>query len=357
MIVTEGKVKIKLDKDVFYNPKMTFCRHLDVLVWKCIEDKRDMLDALAGTGIRGIRAKVEAGYEVIFNDRNPKAFELIKENLRLNGITAEVYNRDACALMKERKFWHIDLDPFGSPAEFMDSACYSAKRYLSVTATDTAALCGSAVESGLRKYFVFAEMTEFYPEVGLRALIGFIARCLAVYEKGLRVLIAWAREHYYRVHVTVKKSLKSAKESVKKVGYLLYCPKCLNRAIIKVGECVERCDCGERFRIYGPLWLGELKDNNFVNEMIKRVEELENVDKNKVKKFLKSIAGEIDAPFGYSIHAISRILKVSPPKMDSILGKLKEMGYEASRVHYSGIVFKTDADIKVVKDVFLALNT
>ena len=71
MIVTEGKVKIKLDKDVFYNPKMTFCRHLDVLVWKCIEDKRDMLDALAGTGIRGIRAKVEAGYEVIFNDRNP----------------------------------------------------------------------------------------------------------------------------------------------------------------------------------------------------------------------------------------------------------------------------------------------
>ena len=40
-----------------------------------------------------------------------------------------------------------------------------------------------------------------------------------------------------------------------------------------------------------------------------------------------------------------------------VLGKLKEMGYEASRVHYSGIVFKTDADIKVVKDVFLALNT
>jgi tRNA (guanine26-N2/guanine27-N2)-dimethyltransferase len=348
MVIQEGLVKIKTSEGVFYNPRMVFCRDLDVLVWKAISEREgelEFLDALSGTGVRGIRAKVESGLKPIFNDKNPKAVEIIKENLGLNGLHAEIHNKDACVLMRSRSFDFIDLDPFGSPAYFIDSASYSVKRYLSVTATDTSALCGSATESGLRKYFVFAEMTGFYPEVGLRALIGYIARCMAIYEKGLKVLVAWAREHYYRVHLEIKRSMKLAKSSVKNVGYLLYCKKCLNFTTAQVGSCVERCDCGNRFRVYGPLWLGDLKDDDFVKGITDKAE-------GKVKNFLSKIGEEINTPFGYNVHSISRVLKASPLKTDEIVKELRDLGFKASRVHYSGIVFKTDADFDVVKSIF-----
>ncbi|ADB57288.1 tRNA (guanine(10)-N(2))-dimethyltransferase [Archaeoglobus profundus] len=339
MIVEEGKVKIKLDRDVFYNPRMRFCRDLDVLVWRVLDDKREFLDALAGTGVRGIRAKVEGGYDVVyFNDRNPKAVELIKENMKLNGIEAEVFNKDANILMREKKFWHIDLDPFGSPAEFMDSASFSVKKYLSVTATDTAAFCGSATESGLRKYFVFAEMTDIYPEIGLRALIGYVARELAKYEKGIEVLVCWTKEHYYRIHLKVRKSLRASKDTVKKLGYMLYCPNCMNRDFVGVGECFERCECGGRFRIYGPIWLGDVKDAEIVRKMLEYA-------KGKAEKFVKAIAEELNTPLAYNIHALSKKLKINPPKMEKILTDLRENGFTASRVHYSGTVLKTNAKI------------
>ena len=345
-MIVEGKVKIKLDKDVFYNPRMRSCRDLDVLVWRCLDDRREFLDALAGTGVRGMRAKVEGGYDTVYlNDIDPRAVELIKENLKINGIDAKVFNKDANVLMRERKFWHIDIDPFGSPAYFMDSAGFSVKKYLSVTATDTAAFCGSATESGLRKYLVFVEMTDVYWEVGLRALVGYIARELAKYEKGINVLISWVKEHYYRVHLMVRRSLKASKETIKKLGYMLYCPKCLNRDFIRIGECLEVCDCGGKFKVYGPIWLGSLKDDNLVNETLKFAD-------GDVKEFVETIAHEIDSPYAYNVHALSRVLKMNPPKMEWILKNLKDLGYEASRVHYSGIVFKTDARIDDLKSLF-----
>jgi len=347
MFVEEGRVKINV-KDVFYNPRMRFCRDLDVLVFKSLEEKREFLDALAGTGIRGIRAKVEGDYEnVVFNDRDLRAVEVIRENLKLNGIEGEVYNKDANILMRERRFWHIDLDPFGTPSEFMDSASYSVKKYLSITATDTAAFCGSATESGLRKYFVFSEMTDIYHEVGLRAFIGYIARELAKYEKGLDVLVCWAREHYYRVHLRVKKSLRESKKSIKNLGYLLYCPICLNRGFIGLGECVENCECGYRFRVYGPIWLGSIRDEEVVEKMLKYAEE-------NVEKFVRSLSEELDIPLAYNIHSLSKKLKINPPKMENVIESLRERGFKASRAHYSGVVVKTDAKLK---DLISLLNS
>ena len=160
MIINEGLAKISIE-GVFYNPKMKFCRDLDMILFKSL-NSHEYLDALAASGVRGIRAALEADYQPIFNDWNKKAVEVIRKNLELNCINAEVYNKDASSLMRERKFYHIDIDPFGSPSEFIDSACFSALKYLSVTATDTAALCGSATLSGLRKYSAFARKTEYY---------------------------------------------------------------------------------------------------------------------------------------------------------------------------------------------------
>ncbi len=348
-LISEGKAKIIVN-DVFYNPKMKFCRDVDMKVFEKL-NADDYLDALSATGIRGIRAYLEASYNPIFNDKDKKAVKTIKMNLKLNKIEAEVLNEDANVLMRRRSFTHIDIDPFGSPSMFIDSACYSAKKYMSVTATDTAALCGSAITSGLRKYSSFVEKTEYYHELGLRNLIGKIAREITKYDKAIDVLISWGKEHYYRVHLKIKRSTRLAGELYKRVGYIFHCRKCGFRDWKSFeDEQMERhiCSiCNEKMRMYGPLWIGELHNIDF----IKRLEK-----KGEVGELFKRIEEEIDIVTYYNTHNIACMLKTSPPPLDDLINYLKEVGYKASKTRFGGSTFKTDASIIEIKKAFTSLK-
>ncbi|AAB90427.1 tRNA (guanine(10)-N(2))-dimethyltransferase [Archaeoglobus fulgidus] len=339
MEVEEGRARVKVE-GVFYNPRMRFCRDLDMLVFATM-DSKEYFDALSASGIRGIRAALEAGKKAVFNDVSPKAVKVIEENLRENGVSGEVINGDAAAVMRQRAFEHIDIDPFGSPAPFMDSACFSAKRYLSVTATDTAALCGSATNSGLKKYGAFAVKTDVYHEVGLRMLIGFVVREATKYEKALFPLISWVREHYYRVHFKIKKSTAMSAKVYEKMGYLAYCSTCLRKKVLGMGEGAERCECGGKFSLIGPIWLGELKQRDFAEKVAEKAE-------GKLRAFLEKILAEIDAPTAYSLPALAKIHSLTLPPTDVVVEELKKLGYEASRTHYCGFCVKTDADRDVV---------
>ena len=61
---------------------------------------------------------------------------------------------DARVALSEASYQWIDVDPFGSPVSFLDSAIQSLARtgVLEVTATDTAALTGSSLSSQKRRY-------------------------------------------------------------------------------------------------------------------------------------------------------------------------------------------------------------
>ncbi|MFQ5891611.1 MAG: tRNA (guanine(10)-N(2))-dimethyltransferase, partial [Candidatus Methanofastidiosia archaeon] len=125
----EGKARIlapKFEKltsraKVFYNPEMSFDRDLSSLLISSSADRLEVCDALSGTGIRGIRYALECKSKVHLNDLNPKSYKLIKENLKLNNIEAEVSNIDANILLREIKFDVVDIDPFGSPVYYLDS--------------------------------------------------------------------------------------------------------------------------------------------------------------------------------------------------------------------------------------------
>ncbi len=345
-MLVEGLAKIKVE-GVFYNPRMKFCRDLDMVVFKLMPGKT-YLDSLSATGVRGIRAKLEAGKEPFFNDISKKAVKVIKENLKINGIEAKVYCEEAGALMRKEKFDHVDVDPFGSPAPFIDPACFSAKKCMSFTATDTAALCGSAVKSCLRKYSCFVEKVEFYPEVGLRVLAGKIASEATKYDKAVEFFASWAKEHYYRIHVVVKRSPRLAAKIYENYGYLIYCKKCLYREYINIENknntksCCPRC--GEKLKVYGPMWLGNMKNAKGELSKVKKMD----VDK-KVKEFLIKLNEEIDVPFYYNVHEVCKRLKVSPKPVDEIIEKLKEMGFEASKTVLSGNGIRTSASIDVVE--------
>jgi tRNA (guanine26-N2/guanine27-N2)-dimethyltransferase len=339
MLVVEGKAKIIVN-GTFYNPKMSFCRDLDMLIFSTL-GKHKILDALSATGVRGIRAMLEADCEVAFNDANPKAVEIIKKNLEINNLSAEVFCSDASILMRTKKFEHVDIDPFGSPANFIESACVHSK-FLSVTATDLEALC-CKTSAGLRKYSAFVLKTDVPHEIGLRVLLGFIARTALRFEKAIYPLISWAKEHYYRVHVKIKRSSSEATKTLEKIGYISFCRKCFAKRITKFGESVETCRCGDRPILIGPLWLGELKNRDFVDKVISLAD-------GKLKNFLLKIQNEIDYPLAYSIPKICSLISKAAPSTANLVEKLKNIGYMASPVHYCGYCIKTNAEIdKIIK--------
>jgi tRNA (guanine26-N2/guanine27-N2)-dimethyltransferase len=338
-MIVEGKARIFTD-GIFYNPRMKFCRDLDVLIFAELE-KKEILDAFSATGIRGIRVMLEADREVVFNDADPRAVEVIKKNLQLNGLSAEVHCNEATILMRQIPFRHVDIDPFGSPANYVESACISAET-LSVTATDLEALCCKN-SAGMRKYSAIVFKTDTPHEVGLRVLLGYIARISARFEKKIEPLVSWRREHYYRVHLRLKRSTSQSLKMFEKLGFLVYCQKCLRRSVVRFGEIPEkRCNCGSENLALGPLWIGELKDSAFLERVLKRAD-------GEQKKFLIKLAEEIDSPKAYNIQKICGLLRRSVPPTGELVEKLRSEGFKASATHYCGYCIKTDAGLEDVE--------
>ncbi|MDD1678871.1 MAG: RsmD family RNA methyltransferase, partial [Methanomicrobiales archaeon] len=138
--------------EVFYNPRMELNRDATILLLSLLRPE-EYLDAMGGTGVRGLRAARECGIAVTINDHHPQAVELIRRNAEHVGIPLEITRQNVNVLGSGRHFDTVDLDPFGSPAPFTDSLVRSARRYLFVTATDTAPLCGAHLKAGIRRYF------------------------------------------------------------------------------------------------------------------------------------------------------------------------------------------------------------
>jgi len=338
--VIEGKARIRVCEGIFYNPHMRMNRDLTVAAMRVL-DARDYLDAFTATGVRGIRVALEAGVESILNDKNPRAVRCAEENVKRNNLNCEVLQRDAASLMHERSFDAIDLDPFGTPAPFMVAASKSARRYLFVTATDTSALCGSSPEAGMRKYGVSAFKTEYYAEVGLRALLGFSARNLAMFDKYAEPLMCYASRHYYRVVLSVGKSAKKANEMLRKIGWVLHCSKCLYREITSVPS-EKSCEvCGERMKVIGPIWVSEMNNKSFLERLLEETE-------GKSRELVKRLLEELDVPMHYDHHALCRLKKRNPERIEIFLEKLRALGYRASRTHFSGTSFKTDAPFEII---------
>jgi len=193
--IVEGKTKIVVPKvlntkgpikksNVFYNPVMEFNRDVSIMVLNAL-NKKDILDGLAGTGIRGVRIANEVGGNVTVNDVNKEAYKIIKRNIKLNNLyNAFAENKKLNTLLSENRFDYIDVDPFGSPACFIDSAMRAIKKdgVLGVTATDTATLCSVYPKTCLRRYSATPLKTGYAKEIGLRILIGFCIREGAKYD-------------------------------------------------------------------------------------------------------------------------------------------------------------------------------
>ncbi len=366
-IITEGKTKVEVpipdesssfppsSAAVFYNPAMRMNRDIAVAAIACFakaNPEYTYLDALSASGIRGLRIANEIGLNTTMSDWEETSFELIKKNIDLNNLTnCTAIKRNANVVMFDNSFDIIDLDPFGTPAPFLDAACFSTKRLLCITATDTAPLCGAHKKAGIRNYGAVPLKTEYYPEMGIRVLMGAVARTLAKYDKAMTPLLSYASEHYVRLFSGVKKSIKEADECLENMGFVSHCFNCGAREW-KHGLAVhmeEICHvCGHTTSLAGPLWLGRLHDRSFCDEVIAEVRKREFA---QAEKLISACRDELDIPMHYDYHKICQSLGITAMPTDELVSALRERGFQASRTHFSGISFKTDAGMEEIKGI------
>jgi len=122
-----------------------------------------------------------------------------------------IKNQDAnLFLLNSTGFDYIDIDPFGTPNPFLDSAVKRISRdgILAVTSTDTAALTGTYPKATLRKYWAYSKKDEMMHETGLRILIRKIQLIAAQYDKALVPIFSYFKDHYYRIFFNSVKGKK-----------------------------------------------------------------------------------------------------------------------------------------------------
>jgi tRNA (guanine26-N2/guanine27-N2)-dimethyltransferase len=322
-IVEEGDVRLGVpdvakpeDAPVFFNPFMKTNRDLTV---RLLNDrlKRPFLalDALAGTGAKGLRIARETRAErVLLNDGNPLAVEFINRNIALNRITnAEAFCGGAHQFLDSHanKADFVDVDPFGTPAPFTDAACRALKPnggILALTATDTGALAGSFANAARRKYGITVAKTPFYAEFGVRALAGFAIRVAAMHEKALRVVFAHSTRHYMRVFLESDGGKGAADGALRNVKPIYYRGK----------DGAFSYDAFDGALPLGPIWSGKIYASNLFDEL------------------------DTELPF-YDVHVLAKKNAFVIPPFSVLEKELKEEGFAFSRTHFSPHGFRSDA--------------
>lgn len=363
--------KVSSDAPVFYNPHMELNRDLSILAIQAFQKKEereiDICDLFGGSGIRGIRYKneIDGVGHVYINDISETANYYEQHNIDLNNLdNIEISQHDASMFLrlKRGEFDVIDIDPFGTPSPFIDSAGYCARRnsLLCVTATDTSALCGTYQAPCIRKYNAKPYKSEYCHETGIRILAGFVALTLSKYGKYIEVKMSHSTEHYMRLYIEVKKGPKKCDKSLKNIGYINHCKHCLHRQTSKglATAIDDKCPiCGEKLIHAGPLWLGDLQDSEFIKLMIDETENKKINTKKEALKLLNLCLEESDGPATfYDAHAICKSLKISAPKLDLIFDKLKNEGYLTTKTHYNPLGIKCDAKINEIKGILNNLS-
>jgi len=319
----------------FFNPAMITNRDLTVAFCKALK-VRSALDLLTGTGAKGLRLAVEAGVAVWFNDRAQSAFKLIVRNAIHNKIEAQISQEDANVLLNTlaRRFDLIDIDPFGPPIEFLDSAIRAKPKYLSVTATDTAALAGTYPNACIRKYGAKPLRVEMMHEIGLRILIKKVQEIAAQYELAANPLLSYYERHYLRAFFNFKAGARVTDRILKQHKYLQYCHSCCWREVVDF-PCSSKCpNCGGALDWAGPLWCGPLWDSSLISRLTKIASKMGLAERTRT--LLSLLSAELQLVGFYDAHLLAKKLRLkSVPKLEQIIKLCK-----GSRTHFSPTGFK-----------------
>jgi tRNA (guanine26-N2/guanine27-N2)-dimethyltransferase len=353
--------KVPPKAPAFFNPAAKQSRDLSILAYRAFAPRlkeKTLADGFTGIGARALRVAVEVPEigQVFANDANPTAIEAARESAELNGVSGKCrfsINEVCKFLMKgddsEERFGIVDLDPFGTPARHVDCVLRAALDggLVSITATDTAVLCGVYPEVCLRRYYGRPLNNSYGNETALRLLTSLIALTASRLELAVKPVFSHATMHYLRVYAQVSVSSSEANDVYASIGHVMHCFNCGHRFSTAEYDGDAKCElCQKKLRIGGQLWTGPLHDKEFVAKMAK-----EGADE-KNKKVLDAALDEIDGvPYYFKADEISSKLRTNPHSIAKIIEKLRAAGYRASRTPFNPGAFKTDARLDRIIDV------
>lgn len=369
--IMEGKAKIMISTKgakIFFNPQARFSRSVGVVASAAegkIKSKQLMAaDVFSATGVRGIRYFLESGVVSLLylNDASPEAARVSEENAVINGILSytRTSNTEAnsflasCAAKGER-FDLVDIDPFGSPAAYLDEALSAARRdgLVAITATDLAPLCGLHRSAALRRYGSLPIHSEFCHEVASRILIHSMVRSCGRRSLLPEVQLTVFSEQYIRVYMRVKPGRAAFPHSA--VGHIHHCFKCHHTSHMRFDGCttLPECPmCGFKTSPAGPLWLGPLHSVDFIEEMERNLDVLvEEGDRRRLARYLPLFAEEnLYPPYFFDVTRTADRLDIRTPRIMRVVEILRSKGFKASRTHFKASGVKTDASYHDFKD-------
>jgi tRNA (guanine26-N2/guanine27-N2)-dimethyltransferase len=356
---------VRKDSDVFYNPLMRHNRDVSLAIIETFDLKKIALP-LAGSGIRAVRIlkffesqskdelwqKELRGFkddvrsdvtqsdlnlqqrmqkELFCNDKSDVAVLSMRNHFERNGLAQYTHNiskLDANEFLRTKKWDYIDIDPFGSPNPFLDTAVTQIKRggILAITATDTAPLCGTYPKACLRKYWAVNTKHYMCQEIGLRILIRKVQLIGTQYDKALMPVFAYSKDHYMRVYFKVSVG-KEACDLVLSMHQPLYIDK--YRFSLTHFENAKQV---------GPLYVGPLFDipQTMFETFFEKLESY--AQSPSEKKWCLTIKHEAkENIFGYyRIHSLAELLNINQlPPLTENLGIRTVFNHESIRTNMS----------------------
>ncbi|MED5231697.1 MAG: hypothetical protein VYB30_04945 [Candidatus Thermoplasmatota archaeon] len=280
--------------------------------------------------------------------------------------------------------WHwIDIDPFGSPVPFLDTAIQALARrgVLEVSATDTAALSGSSKNPLMRRYGARGRLDKLKHDSGLRILMATVARAAARHDRSIEPLLSIWDSHHLRVSVRVRRVMKGANEVEESLGWRIFSPTkeeviaSISAGLLPSKDADElpiRCFlplshpvAREDSRVSGPMWIGPMGDSETMASMTEeRVlqmcsstyqegdvagwsEKDFEAERRRVVRAIRHIAEEATSISGHHLIAVDELAswqeKGSPPSPSRMVELLQEKGHCAAVSHYAEPSFRTDA--------------
>ncbi|XP_062106450.1 tRNA (guanine(26)-N(2))-dimethyltransferase 2-like [Humulus lupulus] len=362
-----------------------------------------VLEALSASGLRALRyaREVEGIGQVVALDNDKVSVEACRRNIKFNGSVAckkvESHLADARVYMltHANEFDVVDLDPYGSPSVFLDSAVQSVVDggLLMCTATDMAVLCGGNGEVCYSKYGSYPLRGKYCHEMALRILLASIESHANRYKRYIVPVLSVQMNFYIRVFVRVYSSASAMKNTPLKLSYVYQCTGCdsfhlqpLGREITKVnkhsvGETMEEqkmkpnkgknnnsrylpgygpvvpqecSDCGKKFNMGGPIWSAPIHDQEWVTSILAGVKSMKDryPAYDRISAILTTISEELpDAPLFLSLHNLCATLKCTSPSAVMFRSAVINAGYRISGTHVNPLGLKSDAPMGVIWDI------
>jgi tRNA (guanine26-N2/guanine27-N2)-dimethyltransferase len=363
----------------FFNPRGKFARDVSLVCYSAFaasseeKGKLSFADALCGIGARGLRvAKEIPDFTCVYlNDVNSRALDYARASAELNAIQEKcVFSKlETCSFLDSRndRFNAVDVDPFGTPSPFVDSAirAVSDGGILSLTATDSAVLCGVYPKVAERKYMGTSIRTDYSHEVGMRLIYGLAAHSAMRLEAGIEPLFCHHDMHYFRVYCRIKVGNSYSRSNQDQMGFVLHCFRCGYRSVLSRRDffASERkmsgnksvpksgltpnagnldcpiCKANKKLAIAGPLWIGNIQSREFVSHCA------------KISQISLFQVDELDIPLYYDLTAISEKASTRTPKIADVKSQLESKGYATSRTRLNPNALRTEAPADILRSV------